>query len=293
MEPAAKELLGEIGRQLNLENFPEVTDGGLVMPSRSRAPISSLGLEKKHGNRREGQQEGQGSSGAPGAPPAPGAPGPSGPAASVVVAKPADYEAQLGGLHQVYPGAKVWHEADGLWLMAKSDLLPSIREHAIFLVGISLTKGRVRSWAFWGDPIALPSWIGPRHTNFTDGSICAFEPTDGTWLFGDPLVDLLDFYSVWAVRQLHLRVFGTWPGPQAVPHAYERILEFNDHELCGCGSRGKLYKDCCRGKDGKLNQLAEGVCFALWSKGIRQAPAEIVQFARARSNPPPLSKFLG
>ena len=173
--------------------------------------------------------------------------------------------------------------------MARSYLLPSIREHAIFLVGISLTKRYVRSWAFWGDPIALPSWIGPRHTNFTDGSICAFEPTDGTWLFGDSLVDLLDLYSVWAVRQLHLRVFGTWPGPQAVPHAYERILEFNDNELCGCGSRGKLYKECCQGKDRNLNQLAEGVRFTLWSKGIRRPPSAVVEFARTKARPPLLA----
>ena len=206
-----------------------------------------------------------------------------GPAAS------AAYGKELNDLYDSYPGSAVFPQARGFWLVAKSLLLPQLDRCAIFLIGVDVEAGILRSWAFWKTPISLPRWIGPRHTNFSDGSICAFEPTDLTWRFGDPLVSLLDYYSVWAVRHLYLEVEGRWPGYQAVNHPYERILEFREDEHCGCNSSGKLYRDCCYERDRRFDQLKLAIDFSFWSGGaVRRPPVAIDNFACGRSDPPDL-----
>jgi hypothetical protein len=103
---------------------------------------------------------------------------------------------------------------------------------------------RVSSWAWWTTGI----WVGPRHTNYPDGSICSFEESDGTWNTRDSLVPLLDLHSVWLVRHLHLRHFGRWPGRQVLHTAYERVAENGACEFCGCDS-GELYAACCQQRD--------------------------------------------
>jgi hypothetical protein len=191
------------------------------------------------------------------------------------------YEEAVGALAAIYPGARRWTTKEGMWLLVQSRLLAGIRQHALFLVGVSLAGAFVRSWAFWADPIARPVWIGPRHTNFTDGSICAFEPSDGTWVFGDPLVELLDIYSVWALRHLHLEMVGRWPGPQAVHRPYERLLEIRPDEQCGCGSPGQTYALCCQPRDLARDRIADAVEFAIWCRWtLRQPPEAVVDFVR-------------
>jgi hypothetical protein len=178
-------------------------------------------------------------------------------------------------------------------LLNQSALLSGLRQNAIFLTGACFARGMVRSWGFWGDPLAAPVWIGPRHTNFPDGSICAFEPRDGTWIFGDSLVLLLDLYTVWTLRQLHLQVLGRWPGYQAVAHPYERILELREDEYCGCGRTDRLYGECCRDKDLGRNRIADAVSFFFFSGGrLREPPEAIVQFAREARHPPKISDLL-
>lgn len=180
-----------------------------------------------------------------------------------------------------------------MWLLVESGLLHGLREHAVFLIGVSYLRAAVRSWAFWGDPLATPSWIGPRHTNFPDGSICAFDPADRTWTFGEPIVELLDLYTVWAVRHLHLRVLGRWPGPQAVHMPYERILELNTDELCGCGNSKRRYGECCRGKDLARNRIKDAVEFFFWSGGVlRSPPAPVERFVRERQGIDALAEWL-
>lgn len=170
-----------------------------------------------------------------------------------------------------------------MWLLVPSRLLPDLRQHALFLVGVSYAGAAVRSWAFWADPLARPAWIGPRHTNFPDGSVCAYEPSDGTWSFGEPLVDLLDLYSVWALRHLHLLTFGRWPGPQAVHRPYERLLEINPEEHCGCG-QDRRYVDCCRDRDLARDRIADAIDFLLWSGGtLRTPPQAVVDFVVSQS----------
>jgi hypothetical protein len=146
----------------------------------------------------------------------------------------------------------------------------------------------VRSWAFWADPIAFPEWIGPRHTNFPDGSICAFEPLDGTWKFGDPIVQLLDIYTVWALRHLYLRQFGRWPGYQSVHFAGERLLELRDDEHCGCGRGDKLYADCCMPSDLAGTRIAMLLNFVWVTGSVRKPPEAVERFVRSKQQPPSL-----
>lgn len=179
-----------------------------------------------------------------------------------------------------------------MWLLVPSRLLPGLRQQALFLAGVSYAGAAVRSWAFWADPLSQPGWIGPRHTNFPDGSICAYEPSDGTWGFGEPLVDLLDLYSVWAVRHLHDLTFGRWPGPQAVYHPYERLLEISPEEYCGCG-RDRRYADCCQALDLARNRIADAVDFLFWSGGnLRAPPQAVIDFVRTQRDIEHLDKLL-
>lgn len=105
---------------------------------------------------------------------------------------------------------------------------------------------------------------------------------------GDPIVKLLDLHSVWAVRHLHLQVFGRWPGPQAVHHPYERILELREDEYCGCAVGDKLYGECCRNEDLATNPIANAVSFFFFSGGcLREPPEAVARFVRQEKEEPP------
>jgi hypothetical protein len=132
----------------------------------------------------------------------------------------------------------------------------AVKSKATFLVALPYRFGPGPcAWGFW-TAAAETRWIGPRHTNFQDGSICAFSPDDRAWSEGGDLRALLDLYSVWTLRHLHLEVFGRWPGKQyallgADPRvqAYYRWIECKDDELCGCGSETRRYSQCCKPSD--------------------------------------------
>lgn len=148
----------------------------------------------------------------------------------------------------------------GTWLLAESAVLAGLPQAVTFLVALPDTPGAgARAWAFWRRPDG-PVWIGPRHTNFQDGSICAFSADDQAWEEGCDLRTLLDLYSVWVLRHLHLAHLGRWPGKQYAllnghPHlqAYYRLIECRPDELCGCGSESRRYAECCRPWDLKRN----------------------------------------
>jgi hypothetical protein len=154
--------------------------------------------------------------------------------------------------------------------------------YALFLAGISYAWPAVRSWGFWAHEFLQPSWIGPRHTNFFDGSICAFEPTDKTWVYGDPLIQLLDLYSVWALRQLHLRIFDEWPGGHIAHYAIERVVEQRENEICGCGATAKRYAECCRPSDLANTTIGDAVQFAWFPR----TPPSIIMSAIDDAEPP-------
>jgi len=285
-------MLAQIGDQLDRHVFPCVADGGLVVLSGST--VSSTQSTERNRERREKRRPEAGArQGTTGWKRSTGRPQPSGDTAPVIgTGVRAQYEAQLGALETHYPGAQLWHQGDGIWLLTQSMLLPGLDQHAIFITGLSFSVQKVLSWAFWAHPLVYPEWIGPRHTNFPDGSICAFEPMDGTWEFGDPLVGLLDIYTLWVVRHLYLRQFERWPGYQSIHFAGERLLELRADEHCGCANSELLYGDCCLPRDLAGNRIGHLLDFYWKTGGAREPPEAIANFARSRKQLPDLSTLV-
>lgn len=293
MNTDTKNLLAEIGRQLDRGEFPVVKNGGFVLPGETTVFPKTLGKEQFNESKRQRRSPAEPWAGSRGWQGATGRSRPAGETPPLVGAdEGAPYEAELGAIRIAYPGAEVWRQEGGFWLYVESAILPGLGRRAVFLVGVGTDKRAIRSWAFWGGRIPGYSWIGPRHTNFPDGSICAFEPRDGTWVFGDSLVELLDLYSVWALRHVHHEVFGRWPGPQAVAYPYERLLELADNELCGCGSTVR-YAECCKNSDQSRKRVAAAVQFYILSScAIRLPPPSLTPFLRDQGRLPSVSSVV-
>jgi hypothetical protein len=189
----------------------------------------------------------------------------------------------------------MWAQEGGLWLLARSAVLEGLDRHALFLIAVPFdVHSTVQAWGFWdrGCPAFL-TWMGPRHTNFPHGSICAMEPGDGSWGNGGSLVSLLDIYTLWALRQFHLEMLQRWPGSQVARWRYERLHETLPDELCSCGSFNKTYAQCCRPSDLQRNCVANAIKFlAETGGGIRVPPTEVFQFLRRQSSPPPVVQYV-
>lgn len=187
----------------------------------------------------------------------------------------------------------MWQQEDGIWLLTESMLLAGLDQKAVFLTGIPFSRERLpRGWGFWVRiPLLHPTWIGPRHTNMPDGSICAFDPKDSTWEIGGPLVTLLDLYTLWALRHLHLQAFGYWPGRQVANYVTERLMEVNPQEHCGCGGK-KPYIECCCEADLKANRLFETMKFYDLGGFRRYPPPAIINFVQGSGLPPVLTDVL-
>ena len=204
------------------------------------------------------------------------------------------YGAELGAVEDAYPSTTYWQQEGGLWLLTESTILRGLGKKATFLTFVPYDyRSPTKSWGFWTTPVYV-QWIGPRHTNFPDGSICAFEPRDQTWTVGDSIVKLLDLFTVWALRHLHLEVLGRWPGYQSVPHPYERLTELNDNEFCGCERSDKYYADCCKQIDLERDRFADEYDFLLkfTNGGLRAPPKAISNLIRHRTEPPPIVELL-
>lgn len=282
MTPAALKTLQQIGHELDNDIYPAVYDGGFVMPY--EADVSETKGEDKHYERQRtsrsktGPREG-----------ATGWQGPAGKTPSLICTDiQAQYESELDAVYKTYPKTQVWKQPAGILLLTESALLLDYEQSALFLVAIPYDKRAIaKGWGFWGISKIAIEWIGPRHTNFPDGSICAFEPRDGTWMIGDPIVQLLDLYTLWALRHLYMKVFGRWPGYQAVRLAYERILELRPDEYCGCDQSHKLYGDCCQQSDIQRNIVADAIDFIRKTDGGHRAPPVIVSSFILNNTTPP------
>jgi hypothetical protein len=288
----ALERLKKIGQQLDADIFPRVLNGGIVTPDDTASPNTNWAKEiqyEQQGQRRSATGPGTGTAGRQRQTHRSGETGPPPPLVGPSLQE--QYESELTEVQLAYPGTRVWRHQDGLWLLSESTLLHGILPRAIFLTGIPFSRRHVvRSWGFWaGTPQSYPSWIGPRHTNFPDGSICAFEQKDGTWRLGDSLVGLLDLYTVWALRQLHLKVLGRWPGRQWAHFLYERLTETLPGEYCGCGSNA-LYECCCRPDDIRRPRVLAAIQY--FSFGGRNPPTAIQQAIREQKKPPAIKELL-
>lgn len=207
------------------------------------------------------------------------------------------YEGSLPALRLAYPGTRVWDDEHGLWIVVSSSPLGLDGPQVVLILGLPYSAAvKPRAWAFWGAGDSA-RWVGPRHTNFPDGSICAFGEDDGSWAAGDDLSKLVDLYMVWVVCQLHLREFRRWPGQQHAFNSYYRLIEFQEGERCSCES-GRLYTDCHRPHDLIMDQAAAKRAFEAWAKcaiNQRQPPKVVVKFAKTkfRTAPTLLDAFNG
>ncbi|QDC36033.1 hypothetical protein [Sphingobium fuliginis] len=297
MQSAACGMLGDIGRQLDANVFPRVFDNGVVMPSTPGVASSALGKETEHEQQRSrGPAAGsrQGTARRKGTPRRSRQAGASARIGGGLLR--AAYEAQVVSLEAAYPALRVFPDDDGMWLQAESSILSGLEYGATFLVALPFAPGAgPRAWGFWNDP-GGSLWIGPRHTNFFDGSICAFSPVDNVWAEGGNLTSLMDLYTVWAFRHLHLEVLGRWPGrqyslppPNEVLNPYYRLVQCQDAELCGCGSLTARYVECCKPKDlrSDFGRLAQEFVRRMGGKlGDRQPPQPVVDFVEGGGSTP-------
>lgn len=291
------ELLTTIGHDLDRRVFPEVRNGGFAVPGRAPSPLLIPGKECTHEQQlaaadrpatrpRTGTERRSWPADRPGAVAGSRTPGSASPVARDAGA---GLSVDLERLKVAYPGTRIWQQDAGMWLYVPSALLPGLGRSTGFLIAVVPWRYLVSAWGFWISGVIGPRWIGPRHTNYPDGSICAFDAQDDEcWRFGDSLVTLVDIYSVWAIRQLHLEVFGWWPGPQASSNAYERLLEFKDRELCGCGADRARYCDCCKQRDQASVRIQEAVLSVM---SHRRPPPSVIRFVQSLDDPPSLGRL--
>lgn len=297
MNDETRNSLRVIGLQLDGDQYPRVYNGGVVQPGDAAIVTSIPGEDMNNVEERQARSAAGSRKRAAGRQGTSGRSGPPGQAPQLVCSDlRATYEEELDALRGAYPGTKVWHQAEGMWLLTESTVLPGLEKAATFLTAIpfSLRYPPIKGWGFWTTPVHW-EWIGPRHTNFGDGSICAFDPKDRTWKPGDSLITLIDLYTLWALRHEHLKVLGRWPGRQSVPHAYERLSESHPHELCGCNRHGKSYAECCQLRDQKRPLGDSFFRFMRFTQDQleRSPPRAICEFLRHRGTPPPMEDFLG
>ncbi len=287
-------ILREVGAQLDHDCYPRIHDGGVVLPA-AAVSCSTRSKEKTNVTSRQRRSTTRPWQGPSGRQRQAYRPRPARGATPVVCSGlQKQYEAELDAVQEAYPDTECWHEIEGMWLLTESTLLHGLGKKATFLTMLPYNKKfAVKSWCFWTTPIFV-DWIGPRHTNFPDGSICAFEPRDKTWISGDSIVKLLDLYSLWAFRHLHLEICGRWPGYQSVRHPYERLTELRDDEHCGCAHSDRMYADCCKKRDLARDKTADARDFLLniTEGGLREPPKDILKFIRHREEPPPIINFL-
>lgn len=280
------ETLGElklIGEQLNQDRYPRFRNDGVIVPGDGAVQTQLPGLEMPHGNARQSPFSARPRKRTSGWQRTPG--GTADSAAPLRVEQLAQQlEAQLDAVGTAYPDTKVIRQHHGAWLTYSSRIRNGLDRRARFFVAIPFSPSRLQAWGYWEGTVLQVKWIGPRHTNFPDGSICAFDPREPEPPGSHDLVGLFDIYTLWAFRHLHLELFGTWPGRQVGDFASERIFEFQQGELCGCARSARAYDACCRQDDQRTQNAADLVDFAL-TFNTRRPPDEVQSFAQGGEPP--------
>lgn len=291
----AREAVQFIGLGLDHQVFPTVANGGRILAHAYAGRQLDVGKENRNAEQQRGSAAGswKGSARREGATRGSRT---SSPAPQVIFRRSKeDYASALEELVVAYPGSQMWFEKDGIWLVAPSVIVQGLDRHAVFIVAIPFDlSARAQGWGFWSrGNLAFAQWIGPRHTNFPHGSICAFDQHDRVWETGHDPTLLLDLYTVWAARHLFLDFFGRWPGSQTARWPFERLLECRHDELCACGSLTATYGECCLKPDRDSDQVRDAVSFLLDTNGGHRSPPEkVVEFLRSQSTPPSLTRYL-
>lgn len=292
----ARSELQRIGEGLDARQPVRVKDGGIVIldPDPASTAVQEKSDEQRQGAGRPATRSRKGSARRQGPSRRSRSPG----AEPRVVGLAGHYARQLEDVQRAYRGVSLIPDDDGVWLLARSRILDGLAREAIFLIALpGILDVEPRGWAFW-EQASQVEWIGPRHTNMGDGSVCAYHPEfDKAWAPGGDLRILLDLYSVWALRHLHLAVFDRWAGRQyAMPDEagrcdpYYRLVQFKPDELCSCGSE-KRYSACCRPRDLKLPFLGIRRAFEIRNCGQnildRAPPKAVLDTATGCRNAPP------
>lgn len=295
MDKAVQQLLISIGEQLDRDIYPHVFNDGVIAPAGSVIDFQFAGAENNHESwstyrsatgSRQRAAGWQRQTGEP-RPPSPSAPPGCGRLRS-------HYLEQLDEIVAAYPQTAFLLQNNGLWLWVEGAVLPGLTRRATFLIAVPFSRGcKVQAWAFWSTVLNC-QWMGPRHTNAVDGSICAFNPIDGTWKEGGKLTHLIDLYTLWAFRQLHVEVIGWWPGRQTAQFAFERLTECNDNEWCGCKPDAPRYGNCCKQADLKADRFTIAMEFigGFLKFRPRTPPSSIVSVLTANSAPPEIRRYM-
>lgn len=205
------------------------------------------------------------------------------------------FEEGLPHLQVSYPGTRIWDDEVGLWVVVPSFPVGIDGPQAALVAALPFFEvPKRRCWGYWRRDRNL-KWIGPRHTNFPDASICAFADGATAWQPTDGLTRLFDLYSVWLLCHLHLEALHRWPGPQHSINSYYRLHEFLEGELCSCDS-GRTYFECHRPQDLLEDQQLAKVAFQKCAGGDlvdRRVPQAVRQFAKSHfKNAPSLLSAL-
>ena len=178
-----------------------------------------------------------------------------------------NYWAELPQLNEDYPGSVRLKDRLGIWYKVPVFPLGKTGPCAKVITAIPDDKNaKILSWGFWEDDRRI-SWIGPRHTNYPDGSICAFVENDQVWRDGNPLLGYYDNVSEWCLRQLFLHFNRHWPGRQSAPGRYYRVREGLGLERCFCDKPKVAYFECCRPLDILQLSDADRIDFLQFSGG--------------------------
>jgi hypothetical protein len=289
MDHAADAQLREIGLQLDAGTYPRVFNDGIVALSNPDVGVFDLSAENDYefqGKSRPSAGSWQGATRRQGAAARSRSSGEAGPSGGGLLRE--NYLGQLDAVFDAYPRTAYWLCREGMWLSVESAVLANLDRRVTFLIAIPFRPMRpVRAWAFWTRVIGF-EWVGPRHTNAVDGSICAFNPSEGTWQIGGSLVELIDHYTIWAFLQLHLERLHWWPGKQTAQFIHERLTELNDNEWCGCSPDAKRYADCCKQSDLASDRFQAAVEFVggFLRFKPRQPPVKVTRFLWERRDPP-------
>lgn len=285
MELAVQHHIQVIGQDFDQGIFPNILDGGVLIPG-ARPVVPVPGKERVHHGQQSRQTNPSCASTPSGTSAASGYPGTSGNTAPVARATTC-MEEEIDVLKRSYPGTRSYPQAHGVWLQIPCAVLPNLGYSAKIIVAINTSLHHVSAWGFWVAGVAGIRWIGDRHTNYADGSICAFDGRDGTWHLRESLVKLADIYSMWAFRHLHLEVCGHWPGPQSSGRRLERMREFKPNENCGCDAPRGTYAECCMAADiaaestpGRMDyaKTHSNIMYALECQ-TRRPPSAVVELA--------------
>ncbi len=280
---AGIERLMALGAELDAGRYPTVFTGGVVEPGATPSAVGP-GIEEDcvHGGARAGGSAAgsrQGSAGRARA--AGGSAAARQGEASASTSVVGEFEAEcltgeLSGVEVAYPGVRVHATPDMVILLNRIQPIQGLPDCALLLTAWPRAYERwPASWAWWSPGI----WVGERHTNYPDGSICAFEVSDGTWRRGHSAVVFLDLQSLWLARHLHLMRLGRWPGRQILHTPYERVAEHRPGEFCGCDS-GRAYERCCREGDLRLGAYDRLMEFRRWNshRCSRRPPERVVRW---------------